>query len=165
MEKRELAAGNLSLLAPPADCPQELVGALLDFLPGRPEIKAAYLASRTEPPAEDSGSETGETALLIGLETEAGVELDEMIDDISSLVIRHLPDGQAVDFTQIRPDEKNGLGQWLLKNISPFYRRSLTWEAGPDDGPAVAEPEAGDSQEEKDKKPGFFGRLTRVFKS
>jgi hypothetical protein len=148
-EDRQLPAGSQVALAPPEVYPQELVGALLDFLPGLPEVRAAYLTTLKEEAAEESAP-----GLVIGLETEEGAEVSEMLQKIALLVARHAPKGQSVDFTQVRPGEK-GLSQLLLAQVNPFYRRALPGQIAP---AAPAEPAA---QTQDD---GLFGRLKRIFK-
>ncbi|MCL2028920.1 MAG: enhanced serine sensitivity protein SseB C-terminal domain-containing protein [Deltaproteobacteria bacterium] len=141
-------AGGKVFLAPPED--PKPAEALLDLMPGLPNVKAAYLAALSEEPV-----------LLIGLETEEDAKLEEMINAAANLVTRHAPEGRAIDFTLIRPGENNGLGQLLLKHINPFYRRPL---ARGDKTEAAAKPEA-DNQASPPASPGFFGRLTRIFKN
>jgi len=147
-EERQLPAGSQVSLAPPEAYPQEMVGALLDFLPGLPEVKAAYLTTLKEDSAEAA------PVLVIGLETEEGADVSAMLHKAAPLVTRHAPKGQAVDFTQVRPGEK-GLSQLLLAQVDPFYRRSLPPKAG-----LAAPPEEAGG----DDAPGFFGRLKRIFK-
>ena len=160
-EDRQLPAGSQIQLAPPEVYPQELVEALLDFLPGFRAVKAAYLTTMKE---EAAGTEAG---LVIGLETEAEVDLSEMLNRLAPLVARHAPKGQAVDFTQVKPGEK-GLSHLLRTKISPFYNRSSPGEAETVAEPlAPAEPEAAPeapARPEEAGAPGFFGRLKRIFK-
>jgi len=150
-EERQLPAGSQVALAPPEVHPRELVEALMDFLPGLPEVKAAYLTAMKEDSAE------AEPVLVIGLETEEGADISAMLQKAAPLVARHAPKGQAVDFTQVRPGEK-GLSQLLLTKVDPFYRRSSQGEAGPVDPP----PETGDKA--SDDATRFFARLKRIFK-
>jgi hypothetical protein len=152
-EELQLPAGSQVSLVPPEDYPQELVGALLDLLPGFPDVKAAYLTTMKEDSAESP------PALVIGLETEEGADMSKILDKAAPLVLCHAPKGQDIDFTQVRPGEK-GLSQMLLARISPFYRRSLPGEA-PAGPTAPGEPEA---PARDDDTPGIFGRLKRIFR-
>jgi hypothetical protein len=160
-EERQLPAGSQVQLAQPEVYPQELVGALLDLLPNFQDVKAAYLTAMKEDSAEPEPE--AETGLVIGLETEADVDISEILHKIAPLVNSHAPKGQAVDFTQIKPGEK-GLSQLLKTKVSPFYRRSLPGGASEPDGPAG--PAAGSTTpaREDEESPGFFGRLKRIFK-
>jgi hypothetical protein len=162
-EERQLPAGSQVQLAPPEVYPQDLVGAILDFLPAYQDVLAAYLTTLKEEPALTVTEAAPEAApgLVIGLETEAGADLSEMLHRLAPLVNHHAPKGQAVDFTQIRPGEK-GLSQLLKTKVEPFYRRSLPASAGP---AGQAEPEAkAPSREEEADATGLFGRLKRIFK-
>jgi hypothetical protein len=160
-EERQLPAGSQVQLAPPEVYPQDLVGALLDFLPAYQDVLAAYLTTLKEEPAETEAVTEAAPGLVIGLETEAGADLSEMLHRIAPLVNHHAPKGQTVDFTQIRPGEK-GLSQLLKTKVDPFYHRSLPASAEPA-GPAEAEAEAPPREEETDAT-GLFGRLKRIFK-
>jgi hypothetical protein len=153
-EERQLPAGSKVSLAPPEDYPQEMVKALLDFLPGLPEVKTAYLATMKDDSAE------AVPVLVIGLETEEGADTSEILHKAAPLVTSHAPKGQAIDFTQVKPGEK-GLSQLILSQISPFYRRPLT----PGNAePAVPAPATPETTEAQDESPGLFGRLKRIFK-
>ena len=156
-EERQLPAGSRVSLAPPEVHPRELVEALLDFLPGLPGVKAAYLTTMREDSAE------AEPVLVIGLETEE--DMSEALQKTAPLVARHAPKGQAVDFTEVRPGEK-GLSQLLLTKVEPFYRRGQDRQSGPAARPETLA-EAGEVTEtpaSPDGAPGFFGRLKRIFK-
>jgi len=165
-EERQLPAGSQVALTPPEVYPQELVRVLLDSLPGLPEVKAAYLTTMKE------NSPEAEPVLVIGLETEEGADISEILRKTTPLVASHAPKGQAVDFTQVKPGEK-GLSQLLLEKIEPFYRRplpgtgALRTEAlqGPETPEGTVAPAA---QEEGPTAPtaptGLFARLKRVFK-
>jgi len=148
-EERQLPAGSKVSLTPPEVYPQEMVGALLDFLPGLTEVKAAYLTSLKDDSAE------AVPVLVIGLETEEGADISAILQKTAPLVVERAPKGQAIDFTQVTPGEK-GLSQLMLAQVSPFYRRALTPEAAPP-SPAPEEPGGNDA-------PGLFGRLKRIFK-
>jgi len=158
-EDRLLPAGSQIQLAPPKVYPQELVGAMLEFLPAFRAVNAAYLTTMKEDIKEDLTFTEAEPGLVIGLETEVEVDLSEMLNRLAPLVARHAPPGQAVDFTLVKPGEK-GLSHLLRTKVSPFYRRSLSGEAEPS---APAEPEASARTEEAGA-PGLFGRLKRIFK-
>jgi hypothetical protein len=153
-EERQLPAGSKVSLTPPEVYPQELVGALLDFLPTRPGVLAAYLTTLKEESDESA------PVLVIGLETEEGEDLTETLNKIVPLVTRHAPAGQTVDFTQVRPGEK-GLSLLFLEKINPFYRRAIQREAAP---LAPAAPEEPMDRDKSDEAPGFFGRLKRLVK-
>jgi hypothetical protein len=154
-EERQLPAGSQIQLAPPEVYPQDLVRAILDFLPAYQDVLAAYLTTLKEESAETEAA----PGLVIGLETEAGADLSEMLHRLAPLVNHHAPKGQTVDLTQIKPGEK-GLSQLLKTKVDPFYRRSLQSSAGP---AAPAAPEAPIREEEADAT-GLFGRLKRIFK-
>jgi hypothetical protein len=159
-EERQLPAGSQVSLAPPEVYPQELVGALLDFLPGLPEVKAAYLTTLKEDSPE------AEPVLVIGLETEEGADISEILQKTTPLVTSHAQKGLAVDFTQVKPGEK-GLSQLLLEKVEPFYRRSLPGtEAlkGPEAPPEANEGSATPTAPAVATASGLFARLKRVFK-
>ena len=115
LARRELQAGSKSFIAPPADYPQELVGALLDFLPGHPAVKAAYLASRGEPPVP-----------TLGLETDEDADWGEVLQNISPLT------GEDKRIIRLWPGQ-DGLSRSILEKIEPFYKKEFA-EARPPAG-------------------------------
>ena len=153
-DERQLPAGSKVSLTQPEDYPQEMVGALLDFLPGLPEVKTAYLATLKDDSAEAA------PVLVIGLETEESADISGILHKTAPLVNAHAPKGRAIDFTQVKPGEK-GLSQLILAQISPFYRRPLTQENAAAAAPLQPTPEAPETQ---DDSTGLFGRLKRIFK-
>ena len=150
-EQRRFKPGEKVYVGPPEVYPQELVSALIDFLPGRPEVKAAYLTTLRE------GGPEAEAVLVIGFETEEGADLAEMLNQTSPVAASHAPPGLTIDFARVIPGEK-GLSQLLLEKTDPFYRKSSQ------KAPAAPPAEAAASARIQYETPGFFGRLKRVFK-
>ncbi len=151
-EARHFKPGAKVLLGPPEQYPQELVRNLLDFLPQYPEVKAAWLACLRE------GDEKAPPVLVIGFQAEG--ELTEMFRAASELVSANAPEDMPVDFARVSVGEK-GLSEYFLEKVRPFYRRS-TAETPDKAATETAEPAESQASETYDK-PGFFGRLKRIF--
>lgn len=163
-EPRHFRPGTKVALSPPENYPQELVGALLDFLPAHREVKAAYLTSMHE-----EGAKT-KSVLVIGFEVEEG-ELGPWFREAADLVNQFAREGQAIDFAKVERGE-GGLSQFFLDKVSPFYLRPIIRD---DDGREVAHQSAsrqsgngrnGEDAEgasEEYNQAGFFGRLKRIF--
>ncbi len=151
-ERRTFQPGTKVFLGPPEVYPQELVGALLDFLPRFPEIRTAYLAHMRE------DTEDAPPVLVIGFEAEG--ELTEMFRAAGDLVAQYAEEGQAIDFARVDSGEK-GLSQYFLEKVSPFYRRSVRRDEPKAEAAAAAKKTP--PPKEAYDKPGFFGRLKRIF--
>lgn len=151
-EPRHFKPGTKIFLGPPDKYPQELVAALLDFLPEHREVKAAYLAQMREE------SEEAAPVLVIGFEAEG--DLGKMFREAGPLVGQFAEDGLAIDFARVEAGEK-GLSEYFLDKVSPFYRRAIIR-----DGRGQNIDEIEDHKEtvqEEYSRPGFFGRLKRIF--
>ena len=150
-EARHFKPGTKVMLGPPAKYPQELVRELLDFLPNHPVVSAAYLVTIRE------DNEEAPPVLVIGFEADG--DLTEMFRAAGSLVGEFAPADMPVDFARIVHGEK-GLSQYFLEKVSPFYRRAIN-------GLNATKPQdvAGESsaRQEQYDKPGFFGRVKRIF--
>lgn len=151
-EQRYYAPGSKVYLSSPEKYPQEMVGALLDFLPKYPEIKAAYLAVMKEE------SEEAQPVLVIGFEAESG-DLSEMFRAAGPLVGEYAEEGMPIDFAKIQAGER-GLSQYFLEKADPFYRRALH-RGEKNTGSAPTAPTQ--SSSEQYDQAGFFGRLKRIF--
>lgn len=151
-ESRHFKPGTKVMLGPPDKYPQELVAALLDFLPEHREVKAAYLAMMRE------DGEEAAPVLVIGFEADG--DLTEMFRGAGPLVGQFAEDGLAIDFARVEKGE-TGLSEYFLDKVSPFYRRAIIR-----DGQGVNLDEKDDLKEpvhEEYSRPGFFGRLKRIF--
>jgi len=151
-EPRHFKPGTKVFLGPPDKYPQELVAALLDFLPEHREVKAAYLALMRE---ENEGSTP---VLVIGFEADG--DLSNMFRGAGPLVGQFAEDGLAIDFARVEEGEK-GLSEYFLGKVSPFYRRSIIRDKtgkNIDENEDLKEP-----VQEEYSRPGFFGRVKRIF--
>lgn len=159
-EPRHFKPGTKVALGPPEKYPQELVGALLDFLPEHREVKAAYLTSMREEGPDSK------PVVVIGFELEDGQQLGPWFREAADLVNKHAEDGQAIDFARVEKGE-SGLSQFFLEKVSPFYMRPIIRN---DDGVEVKQVPAKRQIDGEQKQgsaeynqPGFFGRLKRIF--
>lgn len=151
-ESRHFKPGTKIFLGPPEKYPQELVAALLDYLPEHREVKAAYLAAMRE------DSEKAAPVLVIGFAADG--DLTNMFRGAGPLVGQFAEDGLAIDFARIEAGEK-GLSEYFLGKVSPFYRRPIIRDDG---GADIDEKEdAKEAVQEEYSRPGFFGRLKRIF--
>jgi len=149
-EQRRYAPGSQIYLGQPDEYPQEMVSALLDFLPKYPEVRSAYLALMRE------GSEEAPPVLVIGFEADG--DLTKMFRAAGPVVGEFAEDGLPIDFAEVKEGE-SGLSQYFLSKASPFYRRALNGSRQP----AEDERNSGDSADEKNEQPGFFGGLKKIF--
>jgi len=154
-EPRHFKAGSKVVLGPPETYPQELVGALLDFLPEHREVKAAYLTMMKEEETD------GEPVLVIGFEAEG--DLSRMFREAAPLVNEYATEGMAIDFAKVARGE-GGLSQYFLDKVRPFYLRPTQRNNSKNAAPG-SEKAGQDSPVEKYDKPGFFGRFKRIFGS
>ncbi len=152
-EARSFPPGSKIFLSPPEKYPQELVRALLDFLPEFPEVRTAYLAMMREK------SEDAEPVMVIGFEADG--DLTPMFRAAGPVVNEHAEEGLAVDFARITPGER-GLSQYFIDKVSPFYRRAFKDELRQTEPTPPPPKKGGDAKEQYDE-PGFFGRLKRIF--
>lgn len=148
-ESRHFQPGTKIFLSQPEKYPQELVRDLLDFLPTQPAVSAAYLVAMREE------SEEAAPILVIGFQADG--DLENLFRSAEELVSKHANDDfAAIDFARVVPGEK-GISQYFSEKGSPFYLKAK--------GGAV--PEAGGEKAQAAKeqydKPGFFGRLKRIF--
>ncbi|MDR1044058.1 MAG: enhanced serine sensitivity protein SseB C-terminal domain-containing protein [Candidatus Adiutrix sp.] len=152
-EPRHFKPGGQVSLGPPEVYPQELVGALLDFLPAHRQVKAAYLTAMREETAE------ARPILVIGFEGEG--ELTEMFRGAAELVEQYGADGQPVDFATVRPGEE-GLSRYFLEKVRPFYLRPTQRNRN---GEKIEKDESGPEGVGREScgQAGFFGRLKRIF--
>ncbi len=154
-EARHFKPGTKVFLGAPTIYPQELVGAMLDFLPRFPEVRAAYVTTIRE------GSEDSEPVLVFGFEAEG--DLTPMFRAAGIAIKDFAQKGQVIDFARIEEGE-SGLSQYFLEKVKPFYLRAKNRQEGPKiaalaEENAISDPEV--TQEQYDK-PGFFGRLKRM---
>ncbi len=151
-ETRRFKPGTKIFLGPPEKYPQEIVNALLDFLPKHPAVKAAYLSALREE------SEDASPVLVIGFEGEG--DLVDLFREAGELISQYAEEGQTVDFAKIQEGEQ-GLSQYFLDKTSPFYRRALK-KAKAGSQPAPSPAEAAQPPRAQYDDPGFFGRLKRI---
>jgi len=148
---RRIDPNTQVILSPPKEYPQELVRALLDFLPEHRDVKAAYLTTmRTEGGDPDP-------VLIIGFDSEG--DMAELCRAAEPLVAEHADPDQVVDFAKIVPGEP-GLSQYFLEQTSPFYLRPII-RGQASGGDAAGTKEA--AEEKIVSQPGFFDRLKRIF--
>lgn len=158
-EPRHFKPGAKVTLGPPLTYPQELVGALLDFLPEHRDVKAAYMTSMRE---EDDDSSP---VLVIGFEVE-GKELGPWFRQAADLANKFAEEGQAIDFAKVEKGE-GGLSDYFVEKVSPFYLRSIIrGEHGQEIKQPVSGHKDGKKAEpafEEYRQDGFFGRVKRIF--
>ena len=157
-EPRHFKPGTKVALGPPQVYPQDLVGALLDFLPQHRDVKAAYMTSMREEGQDSS------PVLVIGFEVE-GEELGPWFRQAADLVNKFAEDGQAIDFAKVERGE-GGLSQFFVEKVSPFYLRPIIrGEDGQEIQQPVSAPKNGSAEHasEEYSQAGFFGRLKRIF--
>lgn len=153
-EQRTYKPGGKIFLGPPEIYPQELVSALLDFLPGHPEVLVAYLTTLRE------DTEDAPPTLVIGLETEG--DLTAMMRAAGPLVTSHSRSKWSnIDFAKVTLGEK-GLSQYFLDQVNPFYRRAFNRDQ------TVVQsnqpPKETIAPERKNfEGQGFISRLKRIF--
>jgi len=151
-EPRHFKPGTKIFLGPPEKYPQELVAALLDFLPEYREVRAAYLAIMREE-GEDAAA-----VLVIGFEADG--DLTDMFRSAGPLVGQYAEDGQAIDFARVEKGEK-GLSEYFLEKVSPFYRRAIVRDENVTNVNETEDKKT--ASKEEYSRPGFFGRLKRIF--
>lgn len=151
-ETRRFKPGTKIFLGSPEEYPQEIVGALLDFLPQFPAVKAAYLAALREE------SEEAEQVLVIGFEGDG--DLVDLFREAGELIGACAKQGQIIDFAKVQEGEQ-GLSQYFLEKVSPFYRRALK-KSKPGSQPAAPSAETARPPRAQYDNPGFFGRLKRI---
>lgn len=150
---RKIDPDTQIVLGPPKDYPQDLIRALLDFLPEHREVKAAYLTTmRTE-------GENSDPVLVIGFDAEG--DLAGLCRAAEPLVVANVGEDQVVDFAKIVPGEP-GLSQYLLEQTSPFYLRPIIRgeKAG---GNGLEDAHKTGGEEKIVSQPGLFDRLKRIF--
>jgi len=149
-EQRQYQPGAQIYLSQPDKYPEPLVGALINFLSGYPEVEAAYLAIMREK------SEASQPVMVIGFEAEG--DLTPMFRAAGPLLGEYADEGLPIDFTKVEEGE-NGLSRYFLEKVSPFYRRDLHGNGRSLKG----QPVSGPSSQEKYEPTGFLGGLKRIF--
>ena len=151
-ENRKFSPGTKIFMTPPKVYPQELVGSLLDLLPNHPAVKTAYLTTLRE------GTEDAPPVLVIGFEADG--DLRPMFRVASPLMAQYGEEGVAIDFIELKPGEDT-ISDYFMEKVRPFYHRPLPdVNAKPQPEPTPDKPL---SQPEQLDKPGFLGRLKKVF--
>lgn len=113
-EVRVAAAGTQVLLGQPANQPTRMLQSLIRLLSGRSEVVAAYLALMHDASLDDA------PRLIVGIETEGDV--DAVLRDVGSVVADTAPEGEPVDIFHVKRGG-GGLGDWVVQDVKPFYRR------------------------------------------
>lgn len=116
IERREIKEQTRVRIGQPANYPFKMVASLRSFFITRTNVKAAYLALMHNPSLDDKPH------LIVGIEADGDVE--EILREAGTMIGGTVPDGDPVDMLNIKRGEP-GVSQYFLKNVNPFYKRSL----------------------------------------
>jgi hypothetical protein len=112
-ERHVMEEATQVLLAQPKERPVALIHGIGAFLAKRPAVKRAWLALMTNPAISP------EPNLVVGVEVDG--DPDAVFAEIGN-VAADLSDGGPVDLILVREGD-DGLSQYFLQNVEPFYRR------------------------------------------
>jgi hypothetical protein len=104
------------LLGQPANYPSQLIDSLTTFFSKRPNVVSAYLALMHDQSTDEKPH------LIIGIHSEG--DFEQIIRDAGVVAGDASPDGESVDMFHIIPDCNEGLSEYFLKEVKPFYMRS-----------------------------------------
>jgi hypothetical protein len=97
----------------PTKYPTEIINSLKILFANKPNLKAAYLGWIFD-------SESGEPPhYIFGLETDGNIE--NLTEEAGFTAKQFLDADDFVDF--IKVDNKNGLSDYFLNSVEPFYKR------------------------------------------
>lgn len=97
----------------PAKYPTDIINSLKILFANKPNLKAAYLGWIFDP-------ESGEPPhYIFGLEVDGDIE--NLTQEAGFTAKQFLESDEFVDF--IKVDKKNGLSDYFLKSVEPFYKR------------------------------------------
>ena len=97
----------------PAKYPTDIINSLKILFTNKPNLKAAYLGWIFDP-------ESGEPPhYIFGLEADGDIE--NLTQEAGFTAKQFLESDEFVDF--IKVDKKNGLSEYFLKSVEPFYKR------------------------------------------
>ena len=97
----------------PVKYPTDIINSLKILFANKPNLKAAYLGWIFDP-------ESGEPPhYIFGLEAEGDIE--NLTQEAGFTAKQFLESDEFVDF--IKVDKKNGLSDYFLKSVEPFYKR------------------------------------------
>ncbi len=114
-EKRITTEETKVLLGQPANYPSQMADSLSTLFSKRSNVKAAYLALMHNP------SQDEKPHLLIGIEAERDIE--KIIREAGVVAGDTAPGGEPVDLVRIERHDQ-GLSQYFIQQVKPFYRRS-----------------------------------------
>jgi hypothetical protein len=103
------------LLGQPSNYPSEMVSALTKLLAKHPAIVAAHLCLMHDPTASEK------PALVVGFVADGNAE--QAMREAGSVAADTAPKGELVDFVLLKSGEQ-GISQYMLSEVKPFYERS-----------------------------------------
>ncbi|UHQ21570.1 enhanced serine sensitivity protein SseB C-terminal domain-containing protein [Lysobacter sp. 5GHs7-4] len=113
---RVVARSSEVLLGQPQHTPQRMLASLRSLLSKHGQVRAAYLAQMHDPAV------TPAPVLLIGLDGDG--DLTRTVQDVGAVAADTADHAPGVDVVLIQRGD-NGLSDYLLREVEPFYRRSL----------------------------------------
>lgn len=114
-ESRTVEKETQVLLGQPRNYPVEMVSSITRLLARHPNIVAAYLCLMHDASTGDRPS------LVVGFLAEG--DAAQALREAGSIAADTAPKGEPVDFVLLRSGEQ-GISQYMLEEVKPFYERS-----------------------------------------
>jgi len=103
------------LLGQPAKYPDKMVNALVSLFSRRDNVKAAYLVLMHDP------SHDHKPHLVVGVD--ADHDSTAIIHEAGTVAADTAPQGEPVDLYRIEESDRDGLSQYFIREVTPFYTR------------------------------------------
>lgn len=113
--------GSALLLSVPENKPDAVLDALTGVFKQHKPVRRAFWVMA----AEKNNTVPDEPVLLIVLELSDEQEADTVIRQAAEAAMKHLADGEHIDFCLLNPDENDGLTHFLTQHTQAFYQRRL----------------------------------------
>jgi len=114
-EQRFTKESNQVLLGQPAQYPEKMVDALTSLFSKRANVKAAYLVLMHDPSHDDKPH------LVVGVDADR--EIESIIREAGTVAADTSPQGEPVDLYRIEESDQDGLSQYFIREVTPFYTR------------------------------------------
>lgn len=97
--------------------PQKLIDALFENIKKCPNVEKAYVAEIFREGSKQAN-------LIVGLKASESLSLSQEISYIAEAVVGAVPQGEYVDFVELKKDQNSSIADFMLNKTKPFFDKN-----------------------------------------